>query len=78
MEKDRTIPETDVSIPPYMEDTIEPIIEPMTAPPVGTPIRLDGCTHGRMIVLTREKKRSGKVRCLECGAIFDDPFPDSE
>jgi len=34
------------------------------------------CTHSRAIddVLIRGKKRSGKVRCLECGAIFDDPY----
>jgi len=34
------------------------------------------CRHGRLIdeVLTRSKKRTGKVRCLECGAIFADPY----
>lgn len=34
------------------------------------------CTHQRIIddVLTRGGKRTGKVRCLECGAIFDDPY----
>ena len=33
------------------------------------------CTHSRAIddVLTRGKKRTGQVRCLECGTIFDDP-----
>jgi len=25
-------------------------------------------------VLTKNKKRTGQVRCLECGAIFDDPY----
>ena len=24
-------------------------------------------------VLTKNKKRTGQVRCLECGVIFDDP-----
>ncbi|MDH4153978.1 MAG: hypothetical protein OEV01_09370 [Nitrospira sp.] len=33
------------------------------------------CTHQRIIddVLTRSGKRTGKVRCLECGTIYDDP-----
>jgi hypothetical protein len=33
------------------------------------------CTHQRIIddVLTKSGKRTGKVRCLECGTIFDDP-----
>jgi ribosomal protein S27E len=36
----------------------------------------DCCTHQRIIdeVLTRGGKRTGKVRCLECGTIFDDPY----
>jgi len=34
------------------------------------------CVHGRLIddVLTKGGKRTGQVRCLECGAIFDDPY----
>lgn len=34
------------------------------------------CTHQRVIddVLTRVGKPTGKVRCLECGIIFDDPY----
>ncbi|CUQ66067.1 MAG: hypothetical protein NNA31_08300 [Nitrospira sp.] len=33
------------------------------------------CAHRRIIddVRTRRGKPTGKVRCLECGAIFDDP-----
>ncbi len=33
------------------------------------------CTHSRMIgdVLTPQGLKSGQVRCLECGAVFDDP-----
>lgn len=33
------------------------------------------CAHQRLIddVLTRDGKRTGKVRCLECKTIFDDP-----
>jgi hypothetical protein len=38
------------------------------------------CTHQRLIddILTRGGKRTGKVRCLECGTIFDDPYQDSK
>jgi uncharacterized Zn finger protein len=38
------------------------------------------CTHQRLIddVLTRDGKRTGKVRCLECGTIFDDPYQGSK
>lgn len=34
------------------------------------------CSHGRLIedVLTGSGKRTGKVRCLECGAKFEDPY----
>jgi hypothetical protein len=34
------------------------------------------CAHGRLIddVRTRGGRRTGKVRCLECRAIFDDPY----
>ncbi len=35
-----------------------------------------GCVHRRLIddVRTRSGKPTGKVRCLECGTIFDDPY----
>jgi uncharacterized Zn finger protein len=38
------------------------------------------CSHGRLIddVLTRGGKRTGKVRCLECGTLFDDPYQGSK
>ena len=34
------------------------------------------CAHQRLIddVLTKRGKRTGKVCCLECRAIFDDPY----
>lgn len=34
------------------------------------------CTHSRAIddVLTARGKRTGKVRCLECHAVIDDPY----
>lgn len=38
------------------------------------------CVHQRLIddVLTRGGKRTGKVRCLECGTTFDDPYQRSK
>jgi uncharacterized Zn finger protein len=38
--------------------------------------RVMTCAHGRLIddVLTKQGQRSGQVRCLECGAIMDDPY----
>lgn len=34
------------------------------------------CTHQRLIddVRTRSGRLTGKVRCLECGTIFEDPY----
>jgi hypothetical protein len=34
------------------------------------------CAHGRLIddVRTRSGKRTGKVQCLECKAIIEDPY----
>jgi len=34
------------------------------------------CAHQRLIddVRTRSGRLTGKVRCLECGTIFDDPY----
>lgn len=38
--------------------------------------RKTSCVHQRLIetVLTRSGERTGKVRCLECGALIDDPY----
>jgi hypothetical protein len=38
------------------------------------------CVHQRIIddVLNRNGKRTGKVRCCKCGAIFDDPYQDQK
>lgn len=34
------------------------------------------CVHGRLIddVRARSGTPTGKVRCLECGTVFDDPY----
>ena len=36
------------------------------------------CSHSRLLddVLTRSGRRTGQVRCLECGATIDDPCQD--
>lgn len=42
-----------------------------------TPTALNlACAHQRLIddIRTRGGARTGKVRCLECGAVFDDPY----
>jgi len=43
-------------------------------PPPPAP-RTSLCLHSRLIdeVLTEDGKRTGQVRCLECGALLDDP-----
>ncbi len=42
----------------------------------GTSFIIDkACVHGRLLdsVVTRGGKKTGRVRCLECGAIVEDP-----
>jgi len=41
----------------------------------GIPYPKTLCVHQRLIddVRTRSGKPTGKVRCLECGTVFDDP-----
>lgn len=50
--------------------------EEPTVQPAGVVVPRVACTHSRLIddVLTTSGERTGKVRCLECGAIFDDPY----
>ena len=42
----------------------------------GSSVASTGCSHRRLIddVRTRSDHPTGKVRCLECGTIFDDPY----
>jgi hypothetical protein len=44
--------------------------------PCGNSTPVTTCAHGRLIddVLTKRGQRTGRVRCLECGVIFDDPY----
>lgn len=76
MEKDNHVVGTDAVTTHLTEDTMELITESVTVQPASRTTSTNPCTHSRAIddVLTRSKKRSGKVRCLECQAIFDDPY----
>ena len=49
--------------------------ETRTVPPTGEIASANACAHGRLIddILTRNGKRTGQVRCVECGAKFGDP-----
>lgn len=48
--------------------------------PRSTKTQVRACTHGRVIyeILSGKEKRTGQVRCLDCGAIFDDPCYQDE
>lgn len=80
MEKEHDGSETDEVTPWPTEDAMKATIQSVTVPPVRRTTSPNLCTHSRAIdeVLTRAKKRSGKVRCLECGATFDDPYQGSK
>lgn len=80
MEKDNDDSEGDGATPCLKEDAMEPMMESVTVQSTTNSIRTNPCVHSRAIddVLTRAKKGTGKVRCLECGAIFDDPYQGSK
>lgn len=58
-----------------MERRVKLINGASTAPNIHL-VSQQSCVHSRMIdeVRTRGGKRTGKVRCLECQAIIDDPY----
>jgi hypothetical protein len=62
----------EVPMKPYTETQTRELPED-TAP-------VKSCVHGRLIddVLTKRGTRTGQVRCIECGAIFDDPHQGSK
>ena len=80
MEKDKSLAETDAVTAHLTEDTMELVTELIEVQPAGRTTSANPCTHSRAIddVVTRGKKRSGKVRCLECGSIIDDPYHGSK
>lgn len=80
MGKDNHDSEVDGATPCLKEDVMETMMESVMAQSPNDSIRTNPCLHGRAIddVLTRNKKRTGKVRCLECGTTFDDPYQGSK
>lgn len=59
-----------------MEAPMDVQIDPQTLHAMNKIAPVSSCAHGRIIddILTRQGKRTGKVRCLECGETFDDPY----
>lgn len=76
MEKENDVSAADMSTPCLKEDAMELTMESATVQPASRTTPTNPCTHSRAIddVLTRGKKRTGKVRCLECQAVIDDPY----
>lgn len=52
------------------------LVKSSATPPTVHLVPEQSCAHGRLIdeVRTRGGKRTGKVRCLECQTIIDDPY----
>lgn len=52
------------------------LVVTQTAQPPSNIASVPVCAHGRIIddVLTKQGKRTGQVRCLECGSTFEDPY----
>lgn len=61
-------------MPRKMEGPMINHLEIKSVEPRSKVVSVTRCVHGRLIddVLMRNGQRSGKVRCLECGAQFDD------
>lgn len=66
---------------------MEPMVKPVRTAartaaisPIRKRVPERDCAHGRLIdeVRTRGGKRTGKVRCLECQAIIDDPYQSTQ
>ena len=59
-----------------MSRKMEAPMETRAVPPTSEIAAAEACVHGRLIddVLTRNGKRTGQVRCVECGAQFGDPY----
>ena len=76
MEKSQQVAGDEQSMSEEAEVSMEPQVIQETSSNLSNPTVTARCTHQRIIddVLTRGGKRTGKVRCLECGAIFDDPY----
>jgi len=69
----------DSGIEPFGTDIRKQVVAKVvrtTAREMGMPDSKALCTHQRLIedVRTRSGKLTGKVRCLECGTVFNDPY----
>lgn len=55
---------------------MEPQSDAQRLEPKSTIIPKRICEHGRLIdtILTERGTATGKVCCLECGAVIDDPY----
>lgn len=62
------------------EVSMEPQMTQETSPSTSNPTFNTRCTHQRVIddILTRSGRRTGKVRCLECGTVHADPYQGSK
>lgn len=74
--------ESEPAEPPPL-DTEAPMDSQLIQEPhrnTGISVANTGCAHQRLIddVRTRSGKPTGKVRCLECGMIFDDPYRNAD
>ncbi len=80
MDLSQQVPRNDSSTPEDAEVSMEPQVIQETDLTSGKAISDACCVHQRLIddVRTRSGKRTGKVRCLECGTIFDDPYQGSK
>lgn len=80
MEKFQRVPGEEHSTLEKTEVSMEPHVIQETSPSTSNPTFNARCTHQRLIddVLTKSGKRTGKVCCLECGTIFDDPYQGSK
>ena len=80
MEQFRQVPEDEHSTLEEAEVSMETQLIQETGRKFGRTTSDLPCPHQRMIddVRTRGGRRTGKVRCLECGTIFDDPSQGSK
>lgn len=80
MEKPQHVSGDEPSTPEEAEVSMEPRMIQGTGRKSSRTISNACCAHQRLIddVLTKGGKRTGKVRCLECGTIFDDPYQGSK
>jgi hypothetical protein len=66
------------SISGEMEAPMETNLEAQRVQPTSQIGPAVSCAHSRLIddILTKSGKRTGKARCLECGATLDDTSQD--